>query len=165
MCDRHVDLALQAGRGADRVGDDAAADRDVGLAQVVLGERPTATTEDRADVLDQLLAPLELDAHHLGDRLAGDVVGRGAEPAAHDDRVGAVEQLAQALHHAVEVVADLAVLAGVDARGGELLADPRAVGVDDLAEQQLGADREDVTPHPTRPSAGWSWPHAPGAGR
>ena len=35
---------------------------------------------------------------------------------------------------------------------GELLADPRAVRVDDLAEQQLGADRQHVTPH--RPSMG-----------
>ena len=56
--------------------------------------------------------------------------------------------------HAVEVVADLAVLAGVDAGGRELLADPRAVGVDDLAEQQLGADREDVTPHPAAFASG-----------
>src|SRR4029077_5116449 len=51
-----------------------------------------------------------------------------------------------------EVVADLAVLARVDARQRELLADPRAVRVDDLAEQQLGTDGEDVTPH-GRPSA------------
>ena len=62
------------------------------------------------DPLDELLAPLELDAHDLGDRLAGDVVGGRPEPAAHDDRVGCVEQLAQRLDHAGEVVADLAVL-------------------------------------------------------
>ncbi len=78
--------------------------------------------------------------------------GVGPEAAAHDDRVGAFEQLAQALHHALEVVAHLAVLAGVDARRRELLADPRAVGVDDLAEQQLGADGEHVTPHRAHPS-------------
>ena len=48
------------------------------------------------DVLDELLAPLELDAHHLGDRLAGHVVLGGPEPAAHDDRVGLLEQLARA---------------------------------------------------------------------
>ena len=35
---------------------------------------------------------------------------------------------------------------------GELLADPRRVGVDDLAEQQLGADGDDVAAH--RPSPG-----------
>src|SRR4029079_15894512 len=110
---------------------------------------------------DELLAPLELDAHDLGDRLAVDVVGRGPEPTADDDGVGAAEQLAQALHHAVEVVADLAVLTGVDARHRQLLADPGAVGVDDLAEQEVGADGQDVTPHRVPPS----WLPAPGAGR
>ena len=34
-----------------------------------------------------------------------------------------------------------------DAVGRQLLADPRRVGVDDLAEQQLGADGHDVTSH------------------
>ena len=48
---------------------------------------------------------------------------------------------------AAEVVADLAVLHRVDADRGELLADPARVRVDDLAEQQLGADREDVSSH------------------
>ena len=37
---------------------------------------------------------------------------------------------------------------------GELLADPRRVGVDDLAEQQLGADGEDVTAHGRPRAAG-----------
>jgi len=34
------------------------------------------------------------------------------------------------------------VLEAVDSRVGELLTDPRAVGVDDLAEEQLGPDRK-----------------------
>ena len=45
------------------------------------------------------------------------------------------------------VVADRAVLVGVDARRRELLADPRTVRVDDLAEQQLGTDRENLASH------------------
>ena len=39
------------------------------------------------------------------------------------------------------------MLVRIDARRGELLADPGAVGVDDLAEQQLGADRKNFTSH------------------
>ncbi len=97
--------------------------------------------------LDQVLAPLELDAHHHGDRLAGHVVGRRADAPAHDDGVGLLEQVAQRADHAVEVVADLAVVVGVDAGLGQLLTHPRAVGVDDLPEQQLGSDGEDVTAH------------------
>ena len=40
-----------------------------------------------------------------------------------------------------------AVLVRVDARRRELLADPGAVRVDDLAEQQLRPDRENLTSH------------------
>ena len=52
-----------------------------------------------------------------------------------------------ACDHPGQVVADLAVLVAVDAGVGELLADPGAVRVDDLAEDELGADRQDLTPH------------------
>ena len=51
------------------------------------------------------------------------------------------------------IVADHTVLVGVDAGRGQLLADPRAVRVDDLAEQELGSDRENLTPHFVRPFA------------
>ena len=57
------------------------------------------------------------------------------------------EQVAQRLDDARLVVADHAVLVGVDARRGELLADPGTVGVDDLAEQQLRTDRKNFTSH------------------
>ena len=55
--------------------------------------------------------------------------------------------------HPAEVVADLAVLHRVDADGRELLTDPRGVRVDDLAEQQLGADRQDVSSHSWTPAS------------
>jgi hypothetical protein len=45
------------------------------------------------------------------------------------------------------VVADLGLEQAVDAAGGQLLADPRGVRVDDLAEQQLGTDGQDVAAH------------------
>ena len=124
----------------------------VGLAQVVRRHVPAAGPEQRRDVLDELLPPLQLDAQELGDRLAGHVVLGGSEPAAHDDRVGIIEHLAHRADHPAQVVADLAVLHRVDADRGELLADPRGVRIDDLAEQELGADREDVSPH-SRPPA------------
>ena len=130
--DRH--LAAQPGGGADGVGDDAAADGDLGLAQVVRRHVSTPGAEQGCDVLDELGAAFEGGAHHLGDRLAGDVVGGGPEAAAHDDRVGAAEQLTERGDHSGEVVADFAVLEGVDPRARELLADPGAVRVDDLAE-------------------------------
>ena len=86
-------------------------------------------------------------AHHLGDRLAGQVVVRRAEASAHDHRIGRVQGAAQDSHDPTKVVADLHLQQRVDSIGSEVLADPRAVGVDDLPEQQLGADGDDVTAH------------------
>ena len=142
-----ADRRLDPRRGPDRVRDRLGADRHVALPQVVLGHRPAARREQRGHPLDELLTPLELDAHHVGDRLAGHVVGGRAQPTTHDHGVAPVEQLAQGLHHPLEVVAYLPVLEAVDSRVGELLTDPRAVGVDDLAEEELGPDRQHLASH------------------
>ena len=58
----------------------------------------------------------ELDAHDLGDALAGDVVVRRTEAAAHDHRVAALESEAERRHDAGQVVADLGLEVRVDAR-------------------------------------------------
>ena len=117
------------------------------------------------DVLGQLHPPHERHAHQLGDRVAREVVLGRADPAADEHRVGARQQVAQRLDDARLVVADHPVLVGVDARRGELLADPGAVRVDDLAEQQLRTDRKYFTSHgrehtvrPCRPMRSWGFP-------
>ena len=88
-----------------------------------------------------LVVEVHLDAaHHGGDRVAGQVVVGRAEPATDQHGVGVGEQVAE---HALDpgcVVADLHLEVRGDAVGRQLLADPRRVGVDDLSEQQLGAD-------------------------
>ena len=94
----------------------------------------------------------QLDTHHRGDGLAGEVVVSRSETTAHDHRIGVRERRTEHRFDATEVVADLHLQQRVDAVGGELLAEPRAVGVDDLTEQQLGADGDDVTPHWPSPS-------------
>ena len=65
----------------------------------------------------------------------------------HDHCVGALEQRPQVTDDATDVVPHLHLRQRVDPVGGQLLADPRRVGVDDLPEQQLGADRQDVAAH------------------
>ena len=130
-----ADRAAQARRGADRVRDRLAALGHVGLAQVVLRHVAGAAREHRRDHLHEVVAPAQLDAHELRDRVAGEVVLGRAEPAAHDHRVGPLEQVAQRRDDPRLVVADRAVLVGVDPRRRELLADPRTVRIDDLAEQ------------------------------
>ena len=90
----------------------------------------------------------QLDAHHRGDRLAGEVVVGRPEPAADDDGVGLGEQARAASASMRPTLSPTFTWRQRgDAAGGQLLADPRRVGVDDLPEQQLGADGEDVTSH------------------
>ena len=57
----------------------------------------------------------------------------------------------RAEHDAVVVVPDGLVEVGGHAVGGQVLAEPGGVGVGDLAQQQLGADRHDLDPHGWRP--------------
>src|SRR4029077_4027926 len=82
-----------------------------------------------------------------GDGLPGDVVVGGPEAAAHEDGVGSGEGGPQPVHDAGVVVAHLGLEQAVDAVGGQLLADPGRVRVHDLAEQELGADGQDVATH------------------
>src|SRR5204863_5644580 len=94
-----------------------------------------------------------LDAHDAGDHVAGDVVLGGAQPAAADHGVAALQRLADAGLDAREVVADLDLEVGVDAGQRQLLADPGRVAVDDDAEQQLGADGDNLTAHCAPPNS------------
>ena len=71
----------------------------------------------------------------------------GPEPAAHEHRVGPAERLAERGDDAVVVVTDLRLVVDVDAGEGELLPEPRPVGVDDLPEQQLGPDGDHLADH------------------
>ena len=119
-----------------------------GLQQVVRRHDRPRDLKMCADLVgDRLVAP-HLDAHDAGDDVAGDVVLGGAQPAAADDGVAALQALADAGLDAREVVADLDLEVGVDAGQRQLLPDPRRVAVDDDAEQQLGADGNDLATHP-----------------
>ena len=153
--DRVHDLALVGtGERADESGSrprhrrvERGSHRYVGLEQVVVGHRAPAAAEHRPDPLDERLVPHELDAHHRGDGVAGDVVLGRPQSAADDDGVAAVEREAQHLDHAIEVVPDLRLVVAVDPHEGELLADPRRVRVDDLPQQELRAHRDHFTLH------------------
>ena len=123
------------------------ADGHVGLTQVVRRHDAAARFEDVPDLVgDRLVAP-HLDAHDAGDDIAGDVILRRAQAAAADDRVAALQRLADAGLDAREVVADLDLVVAVDAGERQLLADPGRIAVDDDAEQQLGADGDDFAAH------------------
>ena len=119
----------------------------VGLEKVVVRHLATTTTEHGVDLLDERTVSHEFDPHHLGDCIAGDVVLGRSEPAAYDHRVASIDRETQDLDHPIQIVADLGLVVAVDTDEGELLADPRRVRVDDLPEQQFGADRDHFTLH------------------
>ena len=142
-----TDRADQTRRRPPRLGDERGTFGEVGLPGVALGHLPTTRPEEGPDRLDHLLVPPKRHVHHLGDRLACDVVLGRPEAAAHDDGVAASQRRAQGEHDALPVVADLGLEVRVDADHRQVLTDPRRVRVDDLAEEQLGADGDDFTPH------------------
>jgi hypothetical protein len=120
---------------------------DIRLAQVVQRHLPPARGEQGADPLGDLGPAHQRHAHDLGDCFARDVVLGRSESAAQDHRIAALECLADAGDDAPEVVADFGLEMRIDAGQGQLAADPGGVGIDDLAEQQLGADGDDFAAH------------------
>jgi hypothetical protein len=90
-------------------------------------------------------------AHDPGDRFPRDVVLGRAEPAAEDQGIAPGETMADRLDDPLKIVADFGLEVGVDPGQRQLLAHPGGVGVDDLAEQQLGADGDDLSAHAPSP--------------
>ena len=139
--------ADEPGGGPLGLGDDGGPFGHVGLAQIGVGHLPAPARRTWSGSLDHLVVAAQRDVHHLGDGLAGDVVLGGAEAAADDDPVAPGQGGPEGQHDALVVVPDRLVEVGGDPDGGQVLPQPRRVGVGDLAEQQLGADRHDLDPH------------------
>ena len=141
------DRADEAGRGTDPLLDHRGPGGHLGLPGVVGGHLAASRDEHRSDPIENRLIEHKLHVHHGRDRLARDVVLCRPEPTADYNGVRAGKGGSQREHDALEVVADLGLEVTVDPRAGELLADPAGIRVDDLAEEQLGSDRQDFSPH------------------
>ena len=68
-----------------------------------------------ADDVGDGVVELQLDTHDGSDRVAGEIVVGRPEPAAHDDRIGGLEQPPQLHFDPTDVVADLHLDERVDA--------------------------------------------------
>src|SRR5205823_1913060 len=97
--------------------------------------------------------PLEVgvDAWRLADggrdRLARQVVLRGAQATGANDEVAAIQGPAHDLGGATEVVADRRHPIEVDAEVGQTAGEISGVRVDDVAEEELGPDRQKLSAH------------------
>ena len=95
---------------------------------------------------------VKLDAGRRGDRVAREVVGRGAEAAGADDDLRPIDRRAEHGDVVFQVVADGRVEGDRDADLAQPLAEPLAIGVQPLAAGQLVANGNDFGTHE---SGGW----------
>ena len=142
-----ADRAHQPRRCTGLLGDTSGTNGHEGLAQVVARHAATPGSEHLEQTLYDLFVLDQGDAHDLGDDITGDVILGRTETAAHDDCVAAFQRHPQRRSDPLPVVAHLGLEVAVDPSERELLADPRGIGVDDLTEEQFGADGDDFAVH------------------
>ena len=140
-----------AGGGAGGVGQQRGATGNQRLASHGGGGRAAPLGQLRLDVRPGVGVLFERGVEGGGDRLGGQVIGGGAQAAGGDQQPAAVGCFADGLDEALPVVAHhrLAMVGHPQAR--QLLGQPAGVAIEDVAEQQLGADTEDLGP------GGWRW--------
>ena len=136
-----------AGRRAARVRDRARRGDQPGLLHVALDDGAPAVAE--ASLQHRALRGIDGRrlAEHGRHRLAGHVVLGRSEAARRERQVGALPGAREHLLQPAGVVADLRDIEQIDAVLRQLRGDERRVGVDDLAEQDLRADRDDLRAH------------------
>jgi hypothetical protein len=121
---------------------------DHGLLPVVLGHGDLPVREAPFDVGQdgriQAQPPVQDGRHDV----AGQVVLGGPQAAGGDDDVGSAQGLAQRCLDAGGIVPHRRLEEQVNARLGQPLGDPAGVGIHDLAQEQLGADGQDLGAHP-----------------
>ena len=135
-------LDYERRRGAVGVFNRNGALGNVGLPLVVSSHYQAAPPKPVLDLLLEMRVEDKLSVRHLRDDLARQIVLRGADSTARDDDVRAFEGLGNHLAHAPRVVANRRLVVEVHAYLCEALRHPRRVGVHDLSQKQLGANRD-----------------------
>ena len=140
----HVDvLEAKAGRAAERVVERLGAIGKARPARRVVAEAPVG--EARAQRACKGADLDTLDSERRRDGLAGDVVGRAAEPARHEYVVEVV-LLGEERGDLLDLVPEGDESAYLDPELCELTGQPRAVRVLDIARDDLVSDRHDRRP-------------------
>ena len=148
---RGLVLEDHARRSAVGIGDLAAMGGHHGLLFVVFRHRAAPCREKRADLLQLRFIKAQRVAESAGHDLFGQVVLRGAEPAGKHQQVAAAACLA---HHAFQpggIVAHHCLKVHGNAQRRKFTAQKLRVRIQDIAQQQLGADGNDLSFHIRHP--------------
>ena len=117
------------------------------LTQIVFAHLAVATGKHVGDAIGNDFVKHELDPHHFGNGLAGDVIVRRPKTPTDNYRVGIAQHRAQGRNNTGLVVTHFYLQARIHSCCCQLLTQPRRVGVDNLAKQQLGAYGNNITAH------------------
>ena len=145
-------LEPRAGGGAVVVDDLFPMHRHHGLFAVVGGGLPAGAGKVFLNARPLGFVQLQRIAEACGHRLFGQVVRRGAQAAGKHQQVTPRLRLVDELRQAAVVVADGALPLDRNAQRRQLPAQVLGVGVQDIAEQQLGAHTDDLRRHLPHPS-------------
>jgi hypothetical protein len=140
----------QAGCGALRIGKHLGATGKIGLTEVGRRHLPSQHRPALPQPFLVLGRVVHRDSEGGADGLSGEIVLGGADPAGDDDRVGTFDGGLEGGCHASEVVAHHLLVVGVEPVLGEGAAEGGGVAVDDLAEEQFGADGHHFDDHGAR---------------
>ncbi len=131
--------------------DESRAKGDVSLSEVVAGHGPISSPKSFFNSGGNGRIPDHGNVHELCDCFPGNIILRGPEAAAGYHCVAALEGQTKSVNDAPLIVAYPCLKMGIDSCERKLFPDPGRVGIDVLAEQQLGSDCNDLAAHEVAP--------------
>ena len=146
---------VPARRRAQRIRERARRRDQPGLLAIPFGHRRAATGEPGLELGRQRRVDGRRLAKRGRDRFARQVVLRRTEPAGAHDQVAPLDRPADRVGGPAEVVADGRGVQKVDPQAGQPAGQIGRIRVDDLAEQELGADGQELSTQPSSPRTGW----------
>ena len=140
------------GGSAVVIDDLVAVHRHHGLLAVVWGRLAPGTSEEIHDLLPFFRVKSQRITVASSNRLLGQVVRRGAKAAGEHQQIAPLLCLVDKICQTVVVVADSALALDRNAQCRQLAAQILGVGVQNVAEQQLGTHTDDLCCHGFHPS-------------
>ena len=140
------------GGSAVVIGDLVAVHRHHGLLAVIGGRLAPGAREEIHDLLPFFRVKGQRVTVAASNRLLGQVVRRGAKAAGEHQQVAPLLCLVDEIRQTAVVVANGALALDGDAQSRQFPAEVLGVGVENVAEQQLGAHTDDLCCHGFHPS-------------